>query len=470
MKLKYSILYIDDEAQNLRVFRSAFRRKYNITVLDSAQEALKVLEQESFDMLITDQRMPQMTGLDLLHEIKNTYPHMMRIILTGYSDINVIAQALNECRLYRYFTKPWSETEMNIALENAFKSYQLEKDNRALIIELTQINEQLESKVETKTYDIIKKNQTLKKLNETQRENLKVLQNQYSKNKEQASQLQEAHDSIKLKNDELERAFFIIHEKNHRIMSSIRYARRIQQTILPSATKMNRLLKNQFVFYKPKDIVSGDFYWLRKIDHGYIIAVVDCTGHGVPGAFMSLIGYTILNDIVKQKNMTVPSLILSELHTRIIAFLQQDGIKEDDRADDGMDVSMCAVYPKDSKLVYTGAKCPIYIVDNKGTLNEYRSTRYSIGMTRKVKSFEGFKNHEIHYESDNHKLYLFSDGIIDQHNSIKERFSSSRLKQMLSELASTDITEQHDAIRKQFNTFRNGAERRDDVTILGIQL
>lgn len=465
MKLIYSILYVDDEAQNLRVFKSAFRRRYTITTALSGIEALQLLQDRPFDMLITDQRMPEMTGLDLLYAIRDDYPHMMRIILTGYSDINVIAQAINECRLYRYFTKPWGETEMQIELENAFKSYQLKKENRTLINQLTELNEQLEEKVYQKAKGIIQQKEKLETLSETQARNLERLEQQIKKNKIQAQALQKANTHIQLKNEELERAFFIIHEKNQHITSSIQYAKKIQESILPSPQKLQRIIGEHLLIYRPKDIVSGDFYWIHEFQGGYLVAVIDCTGHGVPGALMSLIGHTLLNGIVKDGNIN-PSQILAELHQQILKFLHHAENIKNDRSDDGMDVVLCAIYPTENRCIYAGAKRPLWLVDRRGDLSEFAPTRFSIGMLKTQR--KPFENQYIELQRGD-KIYLFSDGFVDQSNRKRKRLGSKRLKQMIKEFSPLSCKVQLRKMEYLFDEFRSGCDYRDDVTFLGIQ-
>jgi len=138
------ILYVDDEQNNLTAFKATFRRDFKIYTAISAAEGVKVLDEEDIHILITDQRMPVMTGVEFLESILEKYPDMIRILLTGYTDIEAVIDAINKGQVYRYITKPWDETELRMTIKNAFEVYNLKKENKELLIKLKRANEQLE--------------------------------------------------------------------------------------------------------------------------------------------------------------------------------------------------------------------------------------------------------------------------------------------------------------------------------------
>lgn len=161
MEHKYKILYVDDEIVNLNVFKSNFRRKYKIFTVDSGKKGLEILEKEAIDLIITDQQMPEMSGSEFLEQVLVKYPDPIRLILTAYSNIEAIIDIINKCDVYRYITKPWTKEDMSIILEKALETYQLQQDNKGLVIELKELNQYLEHKVQLRTQRYLKANQEL---------------------------------------------------------------------------------------------------------------------------------------------------------------------------------------------------------------------------------------------------------------------------------------------------------------------
>ncbi|MBV6511196.1 MAG: Regulator of RpoS [Ignavibacteriaceae bacterium] len=250
--------------------------------------------------------------------------------------------------------------------------------------------------------------------------------------------------------------------QNKFITDSINYAKRIQTAILPSAEDFQNLFPDSFLLFLPKDIVSGDFYWCGEHEGKKIVAVADCTGHGVPGAFMSMIGNTLLNDIVYAKQITIPDNILAQLDSGIIDELNKD-LHEGTL--DGMDISVCMIDQQIEKIYYAGAYRPLYYQYN-GEFFEVKGTKKSIGDNRKSVVFE---LHEIPFQK-NLLLYLFSDGFTDQNDSEGKKFGSGKLKQILSEHADKAIQEQFQILHKAFLEHKSSEAQRDDVTFLGIRI
>ncbi len=325
------ILYIDDEEQNLLAFRSAFRRIYEVHTALSAEQGLQILETEAIEVIITDQRMPDMTGTEFLEQIIPIYPNIIRMILTGFSDIGAIVEAINRGQVYRYINKPWNKDDLKIAIDNALDSFRLRSHNKMLVEHLQEANHNLEQKVADRTAELRK--------------------------------------------------------KNDNIIASITYAKRIQTAILPFEERIGKSLgkDNFFVFFQPKDIVSGDFYWLEEIQRSdasgqtetiNFVAVADCTGHGVPGAFMSMIGNQLLYEIIIKNHIYSPCLILNSLHKEVHRVLRQ----KETQTNDGMDMAILAFQKNKNitKLEYAGAMNPLYYVQNNEFV-EIKATKRSIG-------------------------------------------------------------------------------------------
>lgn len=261
------------------------------------------------------------------------------------------------------------------------------------------------------------------------------------------------------RNDELK-------EKNNKITDSIRYAQTIQNAVLPTASQLEEAFQEHFLLYRPKDIVSGDFYWLNQTDGLTFVAVADCTGHGVPGAFMSMIGESLLDDIVNEKKIYDPASMLELLNIGIRMGLKQH---ETDN-DDGMDVCLCSIKTeKNGKFLiqYAGAKRPLYIVKD-GKLGEVRGDNKEIGGYSKRKE-RSFTTQEFHLTQGD-MIFLTSDGYADQSNHKHKRLGSPLLKEMLQSNAVYPANKQKILLEKILDLHSQHTEQRDDITILGIRL
>jgi len=257
-----------------------------------------------------------------------------------------------------------------------------------------------------------------------------------------------------------------LEEKNKDITDSINYAKRIQEAILPSQAAIYKSFPEAFIYYQPKDIVSGDFYWFTEAEGFYFVAAVDCTGHGVPGAFMSLIASTLLNDIVNEKKITVPSEILQKLNNQIIEALKQN--EDDSSSRDGMDMAICRVDKKKSKLVFAGAARPMYHV-RKQVLTEMKGQGYPIGGHYGLMNLK-YSDSEIELEQGD-MFYISSDGYADQfHESDKKKFSTKRLRALLAEISVLDMETQRARLNDAMLTWKGPAEQIDDILIVGIRV
>lgn len=254
-------------------------------------------------------------------------------------------------------------------------------------------------------------------------------------------------------------------EKNKKITDSILYAKRIQTAILPSDNELANLGNEHFVLFKPMNIVSGDFYWISKKGKKILVSAADCTGHGVPGAFMSMIGNTLLNKIVNENNITKPNNILHQLREEIIESLNQ--AKDDNLSKDGMDMTICAIDFEELKLEFSGANNPLIIV-RKGEVLEYKGNKQPVGML--MGELHPFTNHVIEIQKGD-ALYLFSDGFQDQFGGEQgKKFMKRRFKELLSEISDKPMKQQHDILDKTITEWIKNTRQIDDILVMGIRI
>ena len=259
-----------------------------------------------------------------------------------------------------------------------------------------------------------------------------------------------------------------IESKNKDITDSINYAKQIQQAILPSSKSLQDYLKDSFIFFKPRDIVSGDFYWFARVTNGikdkFIITAVDCTGHGVPGAFMSMIGVNLLNQIIARK-ITKSSLILTSLHQGVRKALKQ---KETENRD-GMDMALCVIDKENKTLTFSGAKSPmIYIQD--GEIKQIKGDKVAIG-GRQHEDKRIFGEHTISIEKET-TVYIFSDGFPDQFGGEKGRkFMIKRFRDLLVKIHQKTMEEQKAILDKTLNNWiDNRYKQIDDILVIGFKI
>ena len=285
-----------------------------------------------------------------------------------------------------------------------------------------------------------------------------LIQTRYNLNKKEIISRLALHRS----NQILNRQKLIIQEKTDKIESSIRYAKRIQEAILPTQEILDEITPESFIYYKAKDIVSGDFYWFGKLENKSIIAAVDCTGHGVPGAFMSMIGNTILNKLIFENKYSEPAQILFELRKEVIQTLSSSNQK------DGMDIALCTIDIEKMKLEFSGAHNSLYIVRDK-ELTELKANRMPIGKYFNTDKME-FYNHEFDLQESD-MLYLFTDGYTDQFGKETDRkFTKKRLKELLVSIAHLPVEKQEKNIAEVMGNWKQDLEQLDDMLLIGIRI
>ena len=295
---------------------------------------------------------------------------------------------------------------------------------------------------------------------------------------QQKEEIEAQRDEIEAQRDTVIIQKNNIEEQKKEITDSITYAKRIQNAILPSGEYANNILGEHFILFKPKDIVSGDFYWSTKINEWLIVAVADCTGHGVPGAFMSMLGVSFLNEIVRKKEVTKSSEILNHLRLSVIEALQQKGASGEQK--DGMDISVLVINTETYNAQWAGANNPLYIVKSQKSkvksvldklsdfgLEELKGDKMPIAIYPQMKDFT---NHEFTLQKGD-VIYLFTDGYADQFGGPKGRkFMYRQLKELLVLNYEKPMSMQMEILQNAFEEWKGNYEQIDDVTILGIRI
>ena len=308
---------------------------------------------------------------------------------------------------------------------------------------------------------------------------LRVTRKQKSIIEAKKTEVEQQKTAVETAHKETERQKHLIEEAHKEITDSINYAKRLQDAILPSLDEVNKHLPNNFILFKPKDVVSGDFYWFETLNGTAYLAAADCTGHGVPGAMVSVVCSNALNRSVKEFGFTAPSKILDKTRELVIETFAKSG----DEVKDGMDIALCAF--KDNKVIFAGANNPLWIVrktdliteDQKQerstiiqkelSLIEHKSNRQPIGLYANMKEFT---QQEIElYQGDT--LYFFTDGFADQFGGEKgKKFKYKPFKRFLIDLYSKPMIDQKKLITDSFENWRGGLEQIDDVCIIGVKI
>lgn len=433
------ILCVDDEEivlESLEIELSeSFGDDYVIEIAQSAEEALEIVEDllaegRDITVVISDYIMPQVKGDELLQKIHEISPRTIKVMLTGQASMEGVTNAINQANLYRYISKPWQKEDLSLTVTEAnrtfFQEKLLEEQNLKLLeqnMQLAELNNTLEQKVEERTQEIAQQKTELEK-------------------------------------------------KNNDITASIRYAQRIQAAMLPDFAKIKADYLDSFVFFKPRDIVSGDFYWFSQNlpNDRLLITAVDCTGHGVPGAFMSFIGMEQLTEIVNVMKITEADQILNHLHQGVM-----DILKTDDRSiKDGMDMALCIIDPHHKTIDFAGAKNPLIAVQN-GELQHIKGDKLAIA--DKYLDQTTFTKHTIEISSPT-TCYLFTDGFQDQFGGpYSKKFMKRKFRELLFSIHHHPIKTQKQILS---DTLRNwmsfpvkyGETHRqiDDILVIGFKV
>lgn len=263
----------------------------------------------------------------------------------------------------------------------------------------------------------------------------------------------------KKKIEKLHTELSVVHKE---IKDSINYAKLIQDALLPTPQVLTKNFKNSFIFFKPKDILSGDFYWFKEKEDSLYLAVADCTGHGIPGGLLSMMGFNMLYEIIDSKKIKQPSEVLQKLNRQFKRINNSEK-----QMKDGMDIAFCSFNLHNKTLMYAGANRPLYIIRDNNLI-EYKANKMAID-GEEVEHFVYF-NHNIELKS-NDRLFLFSDGFIDQFSEeTNKKLMTKRFKELLIKTSNFDMATQENEIATFFDKWKGNLEQTDDVLVLGIEI
>jgi len=572
------IMCVDDEVTVLNSLREELKLglgdRFALEISDNAEDALVYLQESMQDntheiaIVISDHLMPGMKGDEFLIKVNKINPRIRKILLTGQASADAVGNAVNHANLYRYMAKPWDSKDLQMTIEEAAKSYVLDKELDArvnmladlnlcgqILAEEVNINSSLEriillatSKTASKKGVILLFDHNmlryavqayypegeldLKYLDQSELvENLPapvltyandtqeplILPNAYRDDtwrldsyvhthrtrgvyvhriensggnvmavlylesdrkdhfdalKQEFLDLFSRHAAATLANSNLYQKLEAkvaertseLEDKNRSITDSIEYARRIQYSILPAEDVIGQHLPQHEILYEAKDIVCGDFYWVNKKKGRILVAAVDCTGHGVPGAFMTVMAYNLLNQIVNEQEIVNPRLILAELDLSVRKGLRQD----ETGGHDGMDIALVSIDAETGLMDFAGAYRPLYHLRN-GQLNELKGDRQPIGGS--LIAHSSFTNQTLKLERGD-RVFLFSDGITDQIGGPERRkFSSKRFSDVLLSNSHLSLNEQFQAMKSSFTAWKNEArtENSDDIMVFAFE-
>ena len=388
----------------------SYNEKYQIVLAHDGLELCQRAIEEYPDLILSDIEMPEMNGIDAITFLKNNF-RTKNIPIIVFTATDTFQEAFDAGAI-DFIEKPFKEENLIVRVKSTLN---LVKSYRA---------------IEKQKIEIEKRNHKIKQQHEA---------------------------VLKQKN--------IISQKNEEITADLRYSKRIQNAILPSDRYINEVLSQYFIVNIPKNIVSGDFYWLEKINNKIIITVADCTGHGVSGALMHMMGIVFLNQIIKKKEYQDSGEILEELREYVITSLHQTG--KFGEAQDGMDLSLCIIDFDSLEVKFSGANNPLYVINNR-QFREIKGDRMPVGINVNYK--EPFKTHEIQLEKGD-IIYMFTDGYADQFGGPKgKKFRYKFFKELLISINGTSLKRQKEIVEQTFYKWKGDYEQVDDVLVMGIKV
>lgn len=396
----------------------------------SGEEFLAMIDNQIIpDLVFMDIRLAgKLDGIETVEELKKK-TDIPVIYLTSNSN-NTIIERAKQTKPAAFLVKPFDESQVYSAVEISMHSY-------------------------NKNKEILAEQKKILDLNQMQISELMETQNHLITATWRERELKE----------ELQKTKSIIEAQNKKILDSINYAKRIQKAIIPDENALKDALGEYMMIYKPKDVVSGDFPWLYINGDYTYIAVVDCTGHGVPGAMMSLIGHLLLNDISNGEKIKTPADILNNLHKNLVSTLKQN--LPDSNSNDGMDISICRINYKTSELLYAGAHRPLFGVINNEFV-EIKGEKFPIGGMQYERKRVPFSNAELKF-SKNDKVFMFSDGLPDQPGGeIGKKFTPSRIQEIIISNKENNLDAINTAFETNINDWMTGHKQIDDILLIGL--
>ena len=267
--------------------------------------------------------------------------------------------------------------------------------------------------------------------------------------------------------DEIQAQRDLVMRQKEEITDSIHYAKRIQRAVIPTDTMAASLLPDHFILFRPRDIVSGDFYWMTKKDGKIIIVAADCTGHGVPGAFMSMLGVSFLNEIVNKLDKPEAHIILNNLRNYVKITLDQTG--KEGEAKDGMDIALTIFDPEKMTVEFAGAYNPLYVCrPGEAEIIEIKADKMPIGIY--IKEKDSFTNNLVELKKGDN-FYIFSDGYVSQFGGEDGRkFMSKKFKEVLMTIYQRPMLEQRDILDRMLDDWRGAIPQVDDILVIGVRV
>jgi len=513
----YRILFIEDDVFDQLAFKRFVKKEeldYSFQTAGSVSEALEILESEPFDLILTDHNLGDGTAFDIIDKAGN----VPVIFVTAGGDEEIAAKAMRN-GAYDYLIKDQdynylqvlpltvqnainhnrsaaklkeSEERFRDLFESTSDLIQYIGDQGNFIYVNTAWKERLgytELEMESMTIanvlmpdclndwqSIHKKALAGERINDFDLELVSkngdplIVRGNITSYNESGTLLTRSilrdvtaqmqfQTKLRAQHDKLE-------EQNKDITDSIRYAQHIQRAYLPDIELLKAYYPDSFIYLKPRDIVSGDFYWMASVGDKFVMAMADCTGHGVPGGFITILGMTLLNSIVKDKGVTDPGLILTHLHAGFrISLSDSMGNKN---IGDGMDISICTIDPSNQQLEFAGARRPLYFHSNN-ELQTVKGNKASVGETI-GQSVIDFTTHQLSYEPGD-AIYLFSDGFPDQFGgSRNKKFSSARFHELIKGMTDKKMAEQETLLDTSLTDWIGEVSQIDDILVIGMRL
>lgn len=428
-----SVLIVEDE-QIIALDLARYVRDLGFKVLGTAasyDSALNKLQSNSVDLILLDINLRgEANGIDLARKIKEE-KDIPIIFLTSVVDRQLTEEAQSLFPI-AYINKPFDKVQLSNTLKVTFRKFREQQDRLGRLLKRSEFQE-------ISIQELTETNQHLIAATWRERE----LKNELQSSKE------------------------IIEKQNKKITDSINYAFKIQHTIAPDQELLKETLKNYFLFYLPRDIVSGDFPWAMKYENYSYFAAVDCTGHGVPGAMMAMIGNLLFNDIVRSENVVkTPAEILLKLHQNIVGTLKQD--HPDSKTNEGMDVALCRINETRTELVFAGAHLPLYHFRN-GELTIHKGSSFPVGGMH-YRNRNKYKDHVIEIQKGD-KIFIFSDGLIDQLGGEEgKKWMSIGFMNFLEKNAALPLDQIERLIESTFREWMGDNKQIDDVILFGVEI
>lgn len=432
-KGKVRVLIAERDVETSNLLSSFFDKWGGYEVVAAVSDSHTIIEQfENLkpDLMLIDLFLgKEGSAIELVSQLKKDY-HLPILYLTSELSDKLIQESLDS-EPSGYLIKPFDENQLKTTIESSISSF-------------SKINESMDKL----KHDLSMAIQQVEELSETNAHLITATFRERALKKELAASKE------------------LIESQTKKIQDSINYSLRIQQSIIPSSDTFSEALNNHFVFYKPKDVVSGDFPWMFTKDDYVYVAAVDCTGHGVPGAMMSMIGNLLLNSIIGNGPAKTPSEVLAELHKAVVHTLKQDA--EGNKAADGMDAALCRINYKKNELLFSGAHLPLIFMRN-GDLETFKGDKFPVGGMQ-YRNRNKYSDHTIKLEKGD-KFYVFSDGIIDQIGGEEGRkWMSVSLKEFIMSNNHLSMSEIHQKIENTFDEYKGEYKQVDDVLLIGVEV